>query len=408
MTTQKNCPICLSDNVQKLIYYHEFPYFTTPISKTDKLKILKKYSQDQLTFPLKVSICSICYHSYLELIPEQSTIDFLYSNFYHYPSPLKGRFKPERDDQFIQFFEEQVSLLCDDKKLTSVLEVGCFDGYILYHLQKKGFKVTGCDPSEGALIGQEKGLNILQEFFDGEKFLKQDMTFDIVISRHFIEHVIDPRQWVSQLKKVLNPGGVLIIETPNALYHLERGLIEGFSLQHLQGFSSESLKYALGCEDFVPTVMENNSQNLIVLAEQRKSQIPDVISEWSFSAQKFSQKLDNNIILIQQTLLEFVKKKLVISMWGAGGFGQAAITLYNIPKESINFIIDSDPQKWKLHYIDNSIPIISPEEAKKMEPDLIIITSMYSNNINSMILEMDFKASKLIIFPEVIYEANLC
>ena len=242
---------------------------------------------------------------------------------------------------------------------------------------------------------------------DSEKLLKQNKVFDVVISRHFIEHVISPRQWVSNLKKVLNPGGFLIIETPNAFFSLKRGLVEGFSLQHLQGFSSYSLNYTLDHEGLAATTIEETPHNLIVLAVQGKSQNQEMIASWDSTVQQFDQKLGGNLKKIEGIISEYVQKKGKIGMWGAGGFGQAALTLYNIPKDSINFIVDSDPQKWELQYLDNSIPIISPEQAKSFDPDLFIITSMYSESIMKNILEMDFKTSILNIFPEVSYEANV-
>ena len=63
---------------------------------------------------------------------------------------------------------------CTDRKLNSVLEVGCYDGYILYHLKKKGYSVTGCDPSKGAEIGEAHGVPILRRFFDATEFFKDD------------------------------------------------------------------------------------------------------------------------------------------------------------------------------------------------------------------------------------------
>jgi SAM-dependent methyltransferase len=407
MTKHEHCPICFSNTSQELINQPHFPYFTTPVSETDKLTILEKYAEDDLLFPLDVHTCSTCCHCYLKLIPDQNTIDFLYSNYYHYPSPLKGRFKPERDDHFLKFFEEQIAPLCEENNLTSVLEVGCYDGYILYHLQKNGYVVTGYDPSKGALIGQEYGVNIIREFFDSEKLLNQNRTFDVVISRHFIEHVISPRDWINQLKQVLNPNGFIVVETPNISFHLKQGLVEVFSLQHLQAFSSYSLNYTLEKAGFLTKTLEETPNNLIVLATQGKSSNQKKMSTWTSTVQQFDQKLEVNRNYIQEIILDYFNKKRTICMWGAGGFGMAALTLYNVHEEHINFIVDSDPRKWELHYIDNSIPIISPEQGKKLKPDLIIITSMYSKNIIKLIHDMEFNVSILKIFPEVSHEINI-
>ena len=43
-------------------------------------------------------------------------------------------------------------------KKSSILEIGCFDGYIINKLKKTFHNVFGCDPSPGAEIGKKKGL----------------------------------------------------------------------------------------------------------------------------------------------------------------------------------------------------------------------------------------------------------
>ena len=55
--------------------------------------------------------------------------------------------------------------------MVDVLEIGCFDGYVLQKLKKEGYNVNGCDPSEGAEIGKGFGLNIQKEFFDPNNYL---------------------------------------------------------------------------------------------------------------------------------------------------------------------------------------------------------------------------------------------
>jgi SAM-dependent methyltransferase len=395
------CPICLSNNTKDILYNDVFPYFTVPVTKEDKQTILEKYTSIQLASPLSVKACVNCFHCYLDPLPDQKIIDYLYSNYYSYPSPLKGQFQPERDDRFLQFFNENVSRICKERKLNRVLEVGCFDGYILFQLQKKGFEVTGCDPSEGAEIGKEYGVFIRREFFDAEEFLKQGFTFDIVISRHFIEHVTSPREWAKSLKKILNPNGLLIIETPNVSFYLNQGLLEIFSLQHLQGFSSASLNYTLMNEGLKTLIIEDTPNNLIVLAESGLNEEGNQKNNWLQLATNFSKKLEENKKLLQECIVGYISQNKTITMWGAGGFGLAALMLYGVPSEQITYIIDSDSKKWDLEYLNYSIPVISPQKARKNPPDVIIITSMYSKSIQKTIVEMGFKVSVLTIFPKV-------
>ena len=89
-------------------------------------------------------------------------LEKLYNKYYNYPSPIKGFFKPERDDNFIKIFLNNNK----NKKKQSILEVGCYDGYVIKKLSEKGYKVLGCDPSKGALIGKKMGIPIRKEFFN--------------------------------------------------------------------------------------------------------------------------------------------------------------------------------------------------------------------------------------------------
>ena len=43
----------------------------------------------------------------------------------------------------------------------------------------------------------------------------EDATVDVVIARHVIEHVVDTVGFLTELKRVLKPGGMLLLATPN-------------------------------------------------------------------------------------------------------------------------------------------------------------------------------------------------
>ena len=105
--------------------------------------------------------------------------------------------------------------------------------------------------------------------------------------------------------------------------------------------------------------------------------------------------------MIRSIIEKRIPKGKNIGIWGAGGFGVAALTLYEIPSSKVLYFIDSDPQKWGMEYLSFSIPIISPNELKENEPDLLIIASMYAESIVKEIEKKEIKCSILSLFPEV-------
>ena len=402
------CPICKSNNTDLLLDYGQYPYFTVPLKKKDKKKILAQYRKDQLFSELKYTACKDCGHVYINQIPDQDIIDDLYSNYYSYPSPLKGEFEPARDNHFINIFKKVFNPICRKRNLENVLEVGCFDGYILYNLKKKGYNVTGCDPSIGADIGKSFGINIQKENFSPEHFIKDGNFFDIIISRHFIEHTSEPENFILGLEKILNNNGLLIIETPNIQHFLQKGLLEVFSLQHITLFTSKSIEYLLNQAGFKVIHTETTPDNLILAAVKSKCKKNVNPNLYNSVIDRFKIRVSENKQRINRTLYKkFSKYNSRISIWGAGGFGIAALTLYEIPPEKIDCYIDSDPQKWGMEYITNSLPIISPEETKDPPPDLIIAASMYGDGILSTIKNMKFNCPTLLISPDVLLELSI-
>lgn len=101
-----------------------------------------------------------------------------------------------------------------------VLDVGCGNGYVLYHYAKHGAEVHGIDITETAIkLSRQRfkmcGLDGEFEMTDGNSISYPDGYFDIVCSIGVLHHIPDPRPMISEIYRVLKPGGELIL----MLYH---------------------------------------------------------------------------------------------------------------------------------------------------------------------------------------------
>lgn len=97
-----------------------------------------------------------------------------------------------------------------------ILDVGCGTGMITLPLAELGHSVTGIDLSEGMLrIAKEKAsnFNLAVEFKlgDAENLPFEDELFDVVINRHLLWTLPDPEKAISGWKRVLKPGGKVMI-----------------------------------------------------------------------------------------------------------------------------------------------------------------------------------------------------
>lgn len=125
-----------------------------------------------------------------------------------------------------------------------VLEVGSGDGSLLRLLQQHGASPVGNDlDSAGAqYVQNEFGIPVAIGPFEEVDF--GDKQFDAVVSVHFIEHVFDPVAVLAKMKRLLRPGGVLFLETPNIL-RPKVGPTRVFSLPHNYYFSPRTLTLSL-------------------------------------------------------------------------------------------------------------------------------------------------------------------
>ncbi|MDI6743132.1 MAG: class I SAM-dependent methyltransferase [Smithella sp.] len=112
-----------------------------------------------------------------------------------------------------------VKPLRDFFKTGHAVDLGCGRGEWLEVLQDAGFDVQGVDIDEGMLAAcRERNLNV--QNIDAINFLKSlsDSSQVIVTGFHVAEHISFPdlRILVEESFRVLVPGGILILETPNS------------------------------------------------------------------------------------------------------------------------------------------------------------------------------------------------
>jgi 2-polyprenyl-3-methyl-5-hydroxy-6-metoxy-1,4-benzoquinol methylase len=96
-----------------------------------------------------------------------------------------------------------------------VLDIGCGRGIILSQLKEDGWEVSGVEISETAATRARSLL--------GDSVFVGDMltapwpadSFDVINIWHVLEHLPDPAGVLAKCRKLLRPGGLLVVAVPN-------------------------------------------------------------------------------------------------------------------------------------------------------------------------------------------------
>ena len=123
----------------------------------------------------------------------------------------------------VGYSKKIIDLLNLDREGKSALEVGCGGGILCEEIAGLGFITTGIDPSKQSLTtaskhAAENGLNINYLYGMGESLPFHDGTFNIVFCCDVLEHVQDLPKVISEISRVLKPGGVFIYDTFNRTF----------------------------------------------------------------------------------------------------------------------------------------------------------------------------------------------
>ncbi len=95
-----------------------------------------------------------------------------------------------------------------------VLDVGCGRGVLLGALADQGFRVDGVELSKEAAQGADPRaeIRIVPDLAEAKY---PEASFDQVIIWHVLEHLADPRNTLEECRRMLRPGGRLIVAVPN-------------------------------------------------------------------------------------------------------------------------------------------------------------------------------------------------
>ena len=102
-----------------------------------------------------------------------------------------------------------------DEPAGRLLDVGCGAGRLLNRMRKRGWEVEGTDFDPQATGKVSARYGITAHTGDLAACKLPEESFDAITMSQAIEHLYDPRLTLAECMRILKPGGLLIMTTPN-------------------------------------------------------------------------------------------------------------------------------------------------------------------------------------------------
>ena len=211
----------------------------------------------------KVVKCKNCSLVYVNPRLKQQSLHKIYTKKYYKnyafhgdKSTLYGYMEYLKEKEFIvSTFKRRLAQIQKLSKKGRLLDIGCAYGFFIELARKRGWNVTGVEISKDTCQYAKNNLklNVINKALEEAKFTNG--AFDVVTMFDVVEHLPDPQKTVKEIKRILNPNGLIVVTTPNIGSLMAKILGKNWEeikriREHIYFFSKDTLRKMLEANGF--------------------------------------------------------------------------------------------------------------------------------------------------------------
>lgn len=210
--------------------------------------------------PLPVRVCS-CGLAFLWPRPSEEQLKEIYSEEYYKSWGVAGEDDAlPRRMKHLTFASRLRAVEALAIPPGKVLDVGCATGYFLEVAAERGWDVAGVELSaySAGLAAAKFGERIFNGSLEQAAF--PDEAFDLVTLSDLIEHIPQPVSFLHEVRRILKPGGLVLIVTPDLGSLSERimgGKWSHYKVEHIYYFSAGTITSCLKKAEFKPLLVKS-------------------------------------------------------------------------------------------------------------------------------------------------------
>jgi len=345
--------------------------------------------------PLELVICRRC-----RLLQLKHTVpaETMYQNYW-YRSGTNQTMRNALAD-----IANKAETLIHLKEGEAVVDIGCNDGTLLASYRTGGIRKVGFDPAENlAVFSRKIADRLVVGFFDSETWGSDPELAGcrprVVTSIAMFYDLEDPNRFVSDVKAVMDPEGLWIVQMSYLPLMLKTNEFGNICHEHLEYYSLGSFEYLLALHGFEVVDVELNDINggSIRAYIRSRNADPNRFADATYrelARERVQALREHEVKLgleeievyrefavwvnrIREDVVGFIKEQVSrgkkVYVYGASTKGNTLLQYFGLDRTLITAAAERNADKWGKVTVGTHIPIVSEEEARAAKPDYFLV-----------------------------------
>lgn len=368
-------------------------------------------------YPLQVMFCEDCGLSQLSIVVDPEK---LFSHYVYRSSVNGGYVKHCRE--MAKTLKERFGL----NKNSLVVDVAGNDGTLLKEFREEiGCEVVNVDPAQNlcAIAARDNNIYSIVDFWSPKiaSLIKVShfKEVDLITATNVFAHVDNIEEFLQAAKIALKPDGILIIECPYVIDHIEKMEWTQVYFEHLSYMSVGPILSI--CEDIGLRLIDVEKQAIhggtirLTVIHDENHTVKSVKNRdnyldyefkngyWGIKIYKdWAKKVWSDIEDLDEQLYRLRYKKLArIAAFSASAKGNTLLNCLKLTDKDIDYIVDETPEKQGKFSPGTGIEIVDMERLRKDPPDYLLLLSWnFKDEIMNKCRSIGYKGRFIIPIPK--------
>jgi 2-polyprenyl-3-methyl-5-hydroxy-6-metoxy-1,4-benzoquinol methylase len=293
---------------------------------------------------------------------------------------------PTRSSRYLRHLDDvsdRLAARMAGRPVFSVVDVGAGQGSFLAHLVRRlGTRVSrahGFDPAFRSSQAQlPSNVDVTATLLDTRGAAALDFAVDVVVTRHVLEHVADPVTFLASYRNCFRAPFTLLVETPNVVHSLERGLLHDFCYEHCTMLGDAALSEVLRRAGYERIRVEHafDGEYLLAFAAASSTHAPGPAA--AITQRPASARLADvatRFVPEHRERLRRARARGPIALWGGAGKGALFAHLVDPDRALVDVVVDIHPSKQGMFLPGAGHRVVGPEEARRREVRTVFVTN---------------------------------